>query len=117
MKLTNLQKWLRTIAWLRRTFPTQYPVTVQSTRKIQNLGEIVFIGKRFLIRIKRDKPIDMRIGALLHEWAHALTWFGAQANEDHSAEWGLAHTSIYDAWLKWDWRQNDKSKKTPTVSG
>lgn len=102
-KLTQSQKWQRTIAWLRREFPTTHPVMVRSIRHGMNdlFGLTGLWDKQFYIKINRRKAFDARVETLLHEWAHARTWFGAEANEDHSAEWGMAYANIYRKFFEW----------------
>lgn len=111
MTLTTTQKWLRTINWLRREFPSRYPVKVRS-RPLKNLsGDSSFQNRRFYIRINSRKPYTERIDAILHEWAHVLTWFGAGRAEDHSDEWGLWYAKLYRAWDEWNYGR--KKEETP----
>ena len=116
MKLTNQQKWFRTLKFLRREFPLAYPVRVR-TRCIKDCGDTTFIDGRgavgglFSIRVNGRKPFDSRIDTILHEWAHAMTWFGADANiEDHGPEWGVAYAKVYKAHTGWDYGRNEKWK-------
>lgn len=98
MSLTKAQKWLRTINWLRREFPSRYPVTIRSKPAKKGSGDSDFRGRRFYIRINSRKPYSERIDTILHEWAHVLTWFGAGRAEDHSDEWGLWYAKLYRNW-------------------
>ncbi len=104
MALTTKQKWLRTIAWLRRNFPAPYNVSVES-REIKEHGYTEFHGGLFIcIKINRRKSYNLKIDTLLHEWAHCLTWLGAESEiEDHSAEWGIAYAKLYRTFLEWDY--------------
>ena len=90
MKLTEARKWRRTLAWLRRAFPLQSPATVQSRPLKKVHGDTEFVKSRFYIRIDSSASLDVKLDTIMHEWAHALTWFGAEQAEDHSDEWGLA---------------------------
>ncbi len=104
--MANSQKWLRTIAWLRREFPAQHKVRIRSVKMKDYDGEAIFQNqsryKQFLIRINRNKPLATKLDTLLHEWAHCLTWFGAEQEEHHSDEWGLWYAKIYRAFEKWN---------------
>lgn len=104
MKLSTAQKWLRTLAWLRRVFPARFPVAVRSQEMKKNNGETEeFSGPRFIIRINRRTSHTIRIDTILHEWAHLLTWYGAGHYEKHPDEFGLQWGKIYNAFDKWDY--------------
>ena len=110
MSLTTAQKWLRTIAWLRRNFPAQHLVCVRSRSLKEDQGETELIGLPtwFHIRINRKQSYLSRIDTLIHEWAHCLTWFGAETHEDHSSEWGIAYAKIYRTFIEWNYGQEKK---------
>jgi hypothetical protein len=94
--MTNRQCWLRFCYWVKREFPLQYPVKIISKKIKKNRGATTFDGKMFRVYIDSGLQFDVKIDILIHEWAHALTWFGAQHRKDHSGEWGLAHAAIYE---------------------
>ncbi len=103
MKLTNQQKWLRLLVWLRREFPLRYPITVRSKKMKDNDGTTDFIRGRFLIEIEKHTSHTTRVDSILHEWAHAISWFGGGHYEDHPDEWGLAFVKVYRSFLEWDY--------------
>jgi len=105
MSLTQAQKWLRTINWLRREWPARYPVKVRSMPLKGLSGDSSFRARQFRIRINRKKSYSERIDTILHEWAHVLTWFGAGRAEDHSDEWGLWYAKLCRAWDKWNYEE------------
>lgn len=114
MRLTGRQKWLRAIAWLRREFPTRYPIAIHSVpikREANERdacdGDTDFIRGSFIIRINSRKWFNTRMDTILHEWAHAITWFGAGHYEEHPDEWGLAYAKIYRAWDAWDYGRKE----------
>ena len=108
MKLTTAQKWLRTIAWLRRNFPTASIVRVQSI-PMEIHGVCCYEKKKFLITINRKKSFGLRIDTIIHEWAHALTWFGAETDvEEHSAEWGIQYAKIYRTFIEWNFGREEE---------
>ncbi len=109
MKFTIRQKWLRTIAWLRRNFPARAKVYVRSVRNYEYQGEALFRDNLFTIWIRGEQSLNLRMDTLIHEWAHVLTWFGAETHqEDHSAEWGIAYAKIYRTFLEWNFGQEEK---------
>jgi len=109
MKLSIAQKWRRTLIWLRREFPAQHPVTVRSRPLKKLQGETEYRKDcSFYVRIRSDTSLDMRIDTILHEWAHCLAWFGADQEEFHSGEWGLAYAKIYKAFLEWNFGREKK---------
>ena len=110
MNLTTAQKWRRTLAWLHRNFPTQHNIHVQSKLIKKNQGYTEYIcdgshkdGEWFSIKIDRKQCFLLRIDTLIHEWAHCLSWSGAETSEDHSAEWGIAYAKIYRTFIEWNW--------------
>ncbi len=110
MSLTNKQAWLRVIAWLWREFPVVGGVSVRSMILKELCGDAcLHHHKKFLIRINRKKSLEVRVDTLLHEWAHCLTWFGAERNEDHGGEWGIAYAKIYSKFLEWNFGRKKRS--------
>lgn len=105
VKLTTAQRWLRTIAWLRRNFSAQRPILVRSIilKKEHGYTEYDTMWKFFRIKIHRKQSFELRIDTLIHEWAHCLTWFGAEETTEHSAEWGLAYARIYRTFEEWNY--------------
>lgn len=103
MSLTIAQKWLRTIAWLRRNFPAQHAICVRSVPMKKDQGYTEYVTAWFHIKINRKQSYELRIDALIHEWAHCLTWFGAETDEDHSSEWGIAYAKIYRTHDEWNY--------------
>ena len=105
--MTTAQKWLRLIAWLRRNFPTEHISTIKSIT-IKEYGYTEFKnsppGYGFCVKINRKQCFALRVETLIHEWAHALTWFGAETHlDDHSAEWGITYARIYRTFIEWNW--------------
>ncbi|KKK62205.1 hypothetical protein LCGC14_3006650 [marine sediment metagenome] len=101
--MTSLQKWLRTIAWLRREFPAQRKVYVR-TKKLKDDFGIISFEQFFLIEIHPSRPLRAKLNILFHEYAHCLTWFGAD-QEEHSDEWGIWYARLYRAFEKWSFRE------------
>ena len=103
MKLITKQKWIKTIAWLRRNVPADSPVCIKSI-KIKEHGYTKPEIGYYQIKINRRKSFDLRIDTLLHEWAHCMTWMGTEADiEDHGAEWGIAYAKLYRTFLEWNY--------------
>ena len=104
MKLTNRQKWLRTIVWLKRTFPPQKPAFVKTCKTDKDLlGFAQLTGTYFKVEIQRNLNFQIKMEVLIHEWAHVISWFGAGHEEDHPDDWGLAFAKIYREFLEWDY--------------
>ncbi|KKM88020.1 hypothetical protein LCGC14_1263120 [marine sediment metagenome] len=104
MKLTKEQKWLRTIRWLRRNFPSNLPTRIRSER-MKDCGDTTYFEKmeNFRICIRKSQSLDSKLDTLLHEYAHYLTWFGAESEiKDHGSEWGITYAKIYRTFLEWD---------------
>jgi hypothetical protein len=111
MKLTVNQQWRKTIAWLKRNFPAQRPVYVKSKsiKKFHGLTDL--ITGYFLIEISRKQSYELRVDALLHEWAHCLTWFSAEETAEHSAEWGIDYAKIIRTFEEWNYGTEKKVRK------
>jgi hypothetical protein len=101
--MTAAQKWRKLLAWLRRNFPADYAVTVRTTPLKKHHGYTEYNGK-FQVKINRKQCLALRVETLIHEWAHVLTWFGAETHlDDHNSEWGLAYARIYRTFLEWNY--------------
>ena len=104
--MSNAARWKQLISWLHRTFPANYPVMVRSIDKVIVEGKwrdadgpyqasCDFDNGQFRIEIRKGMCWSLLKDAAVHEWAHALTWQGAEADEEHSSEWGIAYAKIY----------------------
>jgi hypothetical protein len=107
MSTKDRKRWLRTIAWLRKNFPAQRKITVRSAA-LCHQADIDLRGGRFIIHIRKGSSLDEKMDSIIHEWAHALTWFGAEQHEDHGGEWGLAYSRIYSTWCKWNYGEKEE---------
>lgn len=94
----------QTEVWLRKNFPTPYPVTVRII-KFQDdaCGECYRLNKNIVIRINKETPRHEQISSLIHEWAHAMTWPNSRLEKinalEHPDEWGLDYAKIYRGWF------------------
>ena len=81
----------------------QAPVSVRSVRNFNLQGEAEYNGKVFTIKIRGGVSFDLKVDALIHEYAHCLTWFGESfQQEEHSSEWGIAYAKIYRTYIEWN---------------
>lgn len=105
MKLSVVTKRRMLMRFLRQKFPVRKPITVRRVAKLghpRDQADCEFTGKNFVIRLRKNQSHVLLVDSLIHEWAHALTWFGA--DEDfHGPEWGLAYARIYRAFLQWNY--------------
>ncbi len=101
--MTSDSKWRKTLAWLRREFPLGKKVRIRQL-DMEDQGECDYIKHRFEITVKRQ-CLNLRMDTLLHEYAHALTWFGND-EDPHGSEWGLAYARLYRTWLPWNYGQD-----------
>ena len=98
-----MQKYYKAVRKLRKECPTLYPVRVRRTTIGRPLyGDCGFhkSNETFSIRILKTLDEINAIETLIHEWAHAMTWFAlaAIASEgDHNSEWGVAYARCYRA--------------------
>ena len=109
MRLTKKQKFKSTIRWLRKEFSNGRPrVHVRMFDSKKNEGECRFYpGKGlFVIFIKNGMCLGLSIDAVIHEWAHVLSW-KTMLREEHPREWGIAYAKIYRAWLVWNYGRKE----------
>ena len=102
MKLTVDSRWKKTKAWLRREHPLGKRVRVRQL-DTKDQGSCDYINHRFEIDVKKQ-CLNLRIDTLLHEWSHAMTWFGNDA-DPHGPEWGMMYARLYRTWLTWNYGQ------------
>jgi len=100
MKLTADSKWRRTLAWIRREHPLGKRSRVRQL-DIKYQGGCEYVNHCFEIEVKKQ-CLNLRMDTLLHEWAHALTWFGNDA-DPHGPEWGLMYAKLYRSHLTWNY--------------
>lgn len=97
-------KWRKVTNWLRREFPVG-KVRVRQI-DMENQAECEFVNHCFEITIQKKQCFSLRLDALLHEWAHARTWYGNDTDA-HGSEWGLAYAMLYRAFLVWNYGLED----------
>jgi hypothetical protein len=107
MRLTNEYKWKRTVEWLRLGFLPDIPVKVRRVKLVGKCGDCSYEQSHFDIRINKADPFRVQLDTLIHEWAHALSWF-TPGVEDHSGEWGLAYARIYSAYVRWNFGKGEE---------
>lgn len=97
-------RYREVVSWLKSEWPLSKPVYVRLAtfpkpkpgRLVDKAKCTLVDGNKFLIEIEKRQCLDMKLDALIHEWAHAMTWFGAEALGDyHSSEWGLSYARLY----------------------
>lgn len=105
--MTREQKFRRVLRWLRKEHPPHLPVRLRQVDRpdMAKCDGHTWLDKDagvFRIEINRRRWYGTRLDTLIHEWAHALTWFGAETEiEDHGAEWGIAYARLYRTLHKW----------------
>jgi hypothetical protein len=110
MKLTIDSRWRKTLCWLRREHPLGKRVRVRQM-STKDQGYCEYINHRFEITIQKKQCLNLRMDTLLHEWAHALTWWGNDV-DSHDSEWGLAYARLYRTWITWNYGQCPGDKET-----
>ena len=111
--MTTNQKWRKLLDWLKRNFPAEDCIHIRSVSlsagSARCHGWIQAEIGYFQINVSRNQCFALRVETLIHEWAHALTWFGAETHqEDHSAEWGIQYAKIYRTFCEWNWGKKEK---------
>ena len=80
---------------LREWHPACSPVWVhrRSLSSCYGMADYDEDNDRYIILIHREMPEADQVHALVHEWAHVLTWDVAE--EDHDEQWGLVYSKLY----------------------
>ena len=91
---------------LRCLCPTKYPVKVVWARSPRSEGledclAFCDLVKRaepyFIIKIPGTLHRTHQCELLIHEWAHALSWFQVPLSQPHGRHWGIAYSKAYQA--------------------
>lgn len=111
--LTDYQKFRLLLKKLRKRFPPRYPVRVRRPSGKSLKGQDAPYGvcwlsndnkspedRYFTIYISCKYPIETQIDTLLHEWAHALTWFKCKPGQDHGDPWSEAYGKLYREYIE-----------------
>ena len=90
--------WKQAIEDLRTECNPGYPVTVVRRVLKQQCALCVFEKSRFRLTIDSNASFQHQLDLLLHEWAHAMSWFAPELEKtDHPDEWGLCLSRCYRA--------------------
>ena len=57
-------------------------------------------ANHFLVRVASDKPLQVQLDTLVHEFAHAIAYLEWENTEDHGPEFGVAYASCYRIYEK-----------------
>lgn len=101
-------KYLRLLKALRAGCPPVLPVQVRRVKGLRARqgchGECALLehgGRNVAFSVRLDAGLrePALSDALLHEWAHALSWTTEHPEFiDHGHEWGLAMARVYRVW-------------------
>ena len=92
--------WRRSLHLLRVEHPPGAPVFV-SRRPLKDAWATCYympVRHRLVITVDpRVEDINIMLQLLVHEWAHAVSWFdeGTAPGRDHGPAWGVAHAACY----------------------
>jgi len=97
----KLREWAR---WLRKVAPPPRPVKIRRVprSRLEGAAGWTYAGRRksyFVIELADNLSFGEIQDALIHEWAHVLTWNDAVAglSTDHDEVWSARHGQIYRA--------------------
>lgn len=106
-KLSFDQRIRRVSAILREQIKTPHPVRVRTVKVTKELKKMNALGycylanaanpqrdQYFVIVIPRCTKPDDVVELLVHEWAHAVSWYTA-GSTDHGPGWGKAYSELY----------------------
>jgi hypothetical protein len=91
---------------LRILVPPTWPVQVRTVQLSESHGDCELVkeskrGPHFRIRLAKSLSLDAAQFALIHEWAHCLSW-GSESHRisHHGPEWGIAMSRIWQALME-----------------
>lgn len=87
--------WYDALRALREFFPLSHPCRVARRKLKDSDGLCVFdeTRERFSISVSSEAGESEQVRLLIHEWAHARTWFIVE--KDHGPNWALEVGRIY----------------------
>ena len=106
--INDNQRFRLVVRLLREHYPPNRPVQVRRRGKDDSAMNKLYAdgythlanqGKPtreqyFLIVINKDMGWDRQLDAMMHEWAHAMTW-DIPSSQDHNREWAYAYGKLY----------------------
>lgn len=108
MKASLRRAWRRDLQALRMECPPLLPVRVRLSPGPSahfGLTSLSRDGERFNLTLYRSirerdgsvRPVTQQelLDALIHEWAHALSWATTQSLEAHDPAWGVVYARCY----------------------
>ncbi len=76
-------------------------VSVRRCRVPGNLcGDCDRKANHFLVRVASDKPLQVQLDTLVHEFAHAIAYLEWEETGQHGPLWALAHLDCYRIYEK-----------------
>lgn len=111
-KLTVEQQFRLLLRMLRRDFPAEYPIQVRRVmlpttgpKACQGMCGVANNDKPkaeryFTIWLRKSDPWVTQRDTLLHEWAHALTWFQLGEGKDHGDVFARKYGVLYRAYIE-----------------
>ena len=97
---------------LRRDFPPEHPIRVRRV-VLPTTGREAYQGqcglsnqdkpkseRYFTIWLRKSDPWATQRDALLHEWAHALTWYQLAEGKDHGDVFARKQGVLYRAYIE-----------------
>ena len=99
----GFNRYRKVVNLLRKKLPAAFEVDIRRKKLKGFDGLCIREENRFLILINKDLSESMAVEALLHEYAHALSWTLLQDklegeafhNYCHNASWGVAYAEVY----------------------
>ena len=107
-KLSVEQQFHLLLRMLRRDFPTKYPVKVRRVILSKTLRGVCSVAnsdkpkdrRYFAILLCKSDPWATQRDTLIHEWAHALTWFQLGEGKDHGDLFARKYGVLYRALIE-----------------
>jgi len=99
----KIEKYYKLLNILKKCLPPKKPVIVRRVHIPDDdcfiEGECMLIkNKFFYIRINKKMNEYQSMDALIHEWAHTLSW--NTEKDFHGSKWGVAYAKVYRTYLR-----------------
>lgn len=110
--LTVAQRFRILLKYLREQFPAAHPIKVKRLNA-STLGPDAPYGtchlvnsdkpkdkRYFIICVRKTDPWGIQMDTILHEWAHALTWYQLPDGKDHGDVFARKYGVLYRAFIE-----------------
>jgi len=111
--MTVSQQFRLLLNMLKKDFPPEHPIKVRRVNKESLSSDTPLFGtcslvnqnkpkakRYFVITLCKTNPWSVQTDTLLHEWAHALTWYQLVDGKDHGDVFARKYGVLYREYIE-----------------